>query len=197
MKTLIACMLVVGCACKDYSKSRNIDLTFQELFKADQELLASSSKEDIEAYENDKRLRDTIFFKISHALKNSKKILFLRKVVILNNTQTGLIYVKNDLNDQLFYFKKTKNLPVIIGDGSNNFNDLAKLLEVLKSDFQKKSQELNEYFASRKLGDAPTLQVAYVDFSTVKVTKGILQFNFSPLDNSFEDNFKVKLDSIL
>jgi hypothetical protein len=71
----------------------NVYLRFQKLFKANEKLLTISSSEDIAAYKGDEKLRDSIFSKICVASDSSKRLLFLRKIIILNGTQTGLVYI--------------------------------------------------------------------------------------------------------
>lgn len=183
----IICLFITGCISKDCLMNSNIHLRFQKLFKANEKLLATSSSEDIAAYKADEKLRDSIFSKICVASDSSKRLLFLRKIVVLNGTQTGLVYIY-DIN-KLFYFYKNKNSSVVVGEGTGNYQDLTKVFNIIKNDFYKNSNKLKEYFEKRNFGDVPFLQLGFVDMSHSDKGDSLVEFSFGHLDNEFDAAF--------
>jgi len=190
-KVFIVCLFITGCTSGDCLKNSNVHLRFQKLFKADDKLLTSSSREDIAAYKGDEKLRDSIFSKICVARDSAKKLIFLRKIAILNDLQTGLIYIYN--YNKLFYFYKRKDSSIIVGEGTNNYEDLTKVFNIIKGDFYKNSSKLKEYFEKKGLADVPVLQLAFVDISNTEKVDSLIEFSFGTvMDGEFDKEFEEK-----
>jgi len=184
---IITCLFITGCTSSDCLKNSNVHQRFQKLFKVNEKSLTTSSREDIAAYKGDEKLRDSIFSKICVASDSSQRLLFLRRVAILNGRQIGLIYLYN--NNKLFYFYKIKDSSVIVSEGNNNYEDLTKVFNIIKNDFYKKSNKLKEYFEQKSFSDVPVLQLAFVDISNKETADSLIEFSFGPLDNEFDEAF--------
>ena len=184
---IVTFLFITGCTSRDCLKNSNVHLRFQKLFKVNEKLLTTSSREDIAAYIGDEKLRDSIFSKICVVSDSSQRLLFLRKVAILNDRQTGLIYIYN--NNKLFYFYKIKDSSVTVGEGNNDYEDLTKVFNIIKNDFYKKSNKLKEYFEKKSFADVPVLQLAFVNISNSENADSLIEFSFGPLDKEFDEAF--------
>jgi hypothetical protein len=168
--------LLWGCASSKCLENNEAFSRFIELHNVDENVLSSSSKEDIIEYKKQINSVGKIFSKICNSLEGNERLLFMDELsVAWGRERKGLIYLYE--KDMVFYFNE-ENSKITVGQGYHNYNALKKTLDLVKPDFYKEANKLKEYFDKHIVYDAPYLKLAFIDLNKPKAADSLIGFTF-------------------
>jgi hypothetical protein len=175
---LFFCFLFLGCSSnKCLVENSDLHSRFVDIFKADKMLLAKASKEDIQPYKSEIRLKEKILSKICKYLNGTKKFLYLEEISPVNMSRVGLVYLYD--KDESVYFIVDNDLDITVNTLYVGYDHLKRVIAIVKSDFNNEANRLKDYFQKISMSDVPSLQLVLIDLTKDKKLDSRISFIFS------------------
>jgi hypothetical protein len=158
---------------------------FIETFKVDEKLLSKESKDNLKYYNDEMKLKEKIFSKICYYMNGSKKLLYLEKQSPISVNRIGLVYLFD--KNEFIHFAVDRDLDITADLGYGNYEDLKKVADVVKKDFNKQVSKIKGYFEKKSMADVSYLELALIDLNTNLGADSIVAFRFGIVDSEFNN----------
>jgi hypothetical protein len=132
-------------------------------------------------------IRKKIFSKICKYVTGTKKLLYLENNSPINSSRSGLIYLYEE--DRYISFTVDLDLDITVDGGFTNYEDLKKVVDIVKQDFERQTNKLKEYFEKKSINDVPYLELLLIDLANRKGEDKLIGFPFGSVN---DDEFKSK-----